>query len=184
MRLAIYTFLNNGARQNRNPFSSAFGLQAKNWEFLIRVSSLELRPERIGDLLENTNSSKSCGEGQAKLGADGCTEVIVTSAERTLQCLTEGEKDREANNNGINEKSSPSHFVFRIIIESSEQSSGVNGGRDVRVSQLNFVSLTGSERKRLQTATERVDNNDSSFAARETIIRELCSGAQDGVNGG
>jgi centromeric protein E len=46
----------------------------------------------------------------------------------------------------MNERSSRSHTVFKIIIESREMSLGEESDDAIRVATLNFVDLAGSER--------------------------------------
>jgi centromeric protein E len=80
-------------------------------------------------------------------------EEIVTDFESLLSVLITGEKGRTFASTSMNERSSRSHTIFRITIESrakppegekeNDDSSGGDGA--VLVSTLNLVDLAGSE---------------------------------------
>ena len=100
-------------------------------------------------------------------------ETIVTSSENLLGVLFAGEKNRSVGSTAMNERSSRSHTIFRITVESrirEEEPAGGNGdGSDdeddargdgtgtedgaVRISTLNLVDLAGSESVRHTGAT-------------------------------
>lgn len=81
---------------------------------------------------------------------DGLREVTILTADQVLQVMAEGEKYRHFGETQMNERSSRSHTIFRIIIESSDNEPGIEAneenGRAIMVSHLNLVDLAGSER--------------------------------------
>ena len=67
--------------------------------------------------------------------------------------MKEGEKSRKVGATNMNERSSRSHTIFRLRIESSNRVSDEtmteeeeDEGEQIMVSQLNLVDLAGSER--------------------------------------
>ncbi len=88
------------------------------------------------------------------------TEQIVTSVDQVLQTLAAGERQRHFGRTDMNEQSSRSHCIFRVVIESkrnmgpaavvappkSKLKAVKPKTEKVLVSTLNFVDLAGSER--------------------------------------
>ena len=67
--------------------------------------------------------------------------------------MKEGEKSRKVGSTNMNERSSRSHTIFRLRIESSNRVSDEDTmteeedeGEQIMASQLNLVDLAGSER--------------------------------------
>ncbi|XP_072755819.1 uncharacterized protein Root [Anoplolepis gracilipes] len=113
-------------------------------EFLLRVSYLEIYNEKVNDLL-------SKGSIDLKIHEDVTGQVFVKSKEEVTNCpenvlsiMNKGNKHRRIGETNMNERSSRSHTIFRITIESREASAGSDGA--IQVSQLNMVDLAGSER--------------------------------------
>eukprot|EP01117_Protostelium_nocturnum_P003312 TRINITY_DN1427_c0_g2_i2.p1 TRINITY_DN1427_c0_g2~~TRINITY_DN1427_c0_g2_i2.p1 ORF type:complete len:1453 (-),score=353.29 TRINITY_DN1427_c0_g2_i2:22-4380(-) len=140
--------------------------QSPNRQFLLRVSYIEIYNEIIKDLLSNDPSKKLKIHEDVEKGifVGDLTEEIVKSAEQVLSFMEKGESRRHIGSTQMNEYSSRSHTIFRVIIESSERTvesdqsknnngkNGNNGNRRsvhngaVKVSSLNLVDLAGSER--------------------------------------
>ena len=89
---------------------------------------------------------------------DGLRELPVKSPEEIMALLQAGEAHRHYGNTSMNERSSRSHTIFRLVIESSasenfESSSDADGGDSegggsvsgnaITVSHLNLVDLAG-----------------------------------------
>ncbi|KAG1682010.1 Centromere-associated protein E [Nymphon striatum] len=139
--------------------------------FLLRVSYLEIYNETISDLISDskkkglkihenmskvffnpTEDDSDCSVIIAREGevyvAD-LREETVNSPEQILALMRKGEKIRHFGVTNMNEKSSRSHTIFRMIIESRKRDAVTkNPSSDdaVTVSQLNLVDLAGSER--------------------------------------
>ncbi|XP_050042789.1 uncharacterized protein [Dermacentor andersoni] len=114
-------------------------------EYLLRVSYMEIYNENILDLLDN-------GDGkhlQIRDNVDGqpvivdLTEVPVGSKEEIESAMNNGERRRHVASTEANQRSSRSHSIFRMVIESSLRD-GTDGA--VAIGQLNLVDLAGSER--------------------------------------
>ncbi|KAJ7958289.1 Kinesin-like protein [Quillaja saponaria] len=120
-------------------------------EFLIRVSYMEIYNEEINDLLAVENQKLQIHESLERgIFVAGLREEIVSSAEQVLKLIEAGEVNRHFGETNMNVRSSRSHTIFRMVIESkgkdSNSSSDFSTSDAVRVSVLNLVDLAGSER--------------------------------------
>ncbi|KAJ8379945.1 hypothetical protein SKAU_G00007230 [Synaphobranchus kaupii] len=121
-------------------------------EFLLRVSYMEIYNETVTDLLCESWKRKplEIREGNYKnVYVADLTEELVTSAEQALSWIRKGEKNRHYGKTKMNQRSSRSHAIFRMILESRESSdpaSGENADGAIIVSHLNLVDLAGAER--------------------------------------
>ncbi|XP_076278067.1 uncharacterized protein LOC143207979 [Lasioglossum baleicum] len=120
-------------------------------EFLLRVSYLEIYKEKVNDLLNPTGIDLKLKEDTSGQVFLHCKEEITNSPETMISIMKKGDKNRRTGETNMNERSSRSHTIFRITIESREAS----GDSDsvIQVSQLNLVDLAGSERARHTGAT-------------------------------
>ena len=131
-------------------------------EFLLRVSYLEIYNEKIHDLL-TLPTTGGTGPGtpqqeEIKLREDSkrgvyatpLKEEIVQSPNQLLRVIARGDHARRTGSTQYNARSSRSHAVVQIVVESRERA-----GRDkrvalipggVRVSTLSLIDLAGSER--------------------------------------
>ncbi|PWZ00973.1 kinesin-domain-containing protein [Testicularia cyperi] len=83
---------------------------------------------------------------QNRVMITGLREEIVTDAEAVLDLIQRGQDERHVGATDWNERSSRSHCVFQLTIESRSRSPSEQDGKEVRVSQLNLIDLAGSER--------------------------------------
>ncbi|KAL5558699.1 hypothetical protein UlMin_034910 [Ulmus minor] len=113
-------------------------------EFLIRVSYMEIYNEEINDLFAVENQKLQIHESLDRgIFVAGLREEIVNSAEQVLKLMESGEVNRHFGETNMNIRSSRSHTIFRMVIESKGKDSS---GDAIRVSVLNLVDLAGSER--------------------------------------
>ncbi|CAL5415220.1 unnamed protein product [Camellia sinensis] len=109
-------------------------------EFLIRVSYMEIYNEEINDLFAIENQKLQIHES-----LEVCLrEEIVNSAEQVLKLIESGEVNRHFGETNMNVRSSRSHTIFRMVIESKGKDSCSDDA--IRVAVLNLVDLAGSER--------------------------------------
>ncbi|KAI0697920.1 kinesin-domain-containing protein [Cytidiella melzeri] len=149
-------------------------------EYLLRCSYLEIYNENIHDLLAPPSMSAAQpvqihGTGPT-LALAPLREEVVTSLKSVKEVLERGEGNRRTASTDWNERSSRSHSVFRVVIESRERvvkedsmASGratpsgrqtpgfrpptpggarlqAKGGRSVQTSVLSLIDLAGSEK--------------------------------------
>ncbi|PHU20650.1 hypothetical protein BC332_11801 [Capsicum chinense] len=115
-----------------------------NREFLIRVSYMEIYNEEINDLFAVENQKLQIHESLDRgVFVAGLREEIVNDAEQVLELIQRGEVNRHFGETNMNVRSSRSHTIFRMVIESKGK---LNPDDAVRVSVLNLVDLAGSER--------------------------------------
>lgn len=133
-------------------------------EFLLRVSYLEIYNEKIHDLLSTsvTNGVAAPPTEEIKLREDSkrgvyatpLKEEIVQSPTQLLRVIARGDHARRTSSTQFNARSSRSHAVVQIVVESRERvpagdsqdkRSGIAPG-GVRVSTLSLIDLAGSER--------------------------------------
>ena len=153
-------------------------------EFLLRVSYLEIYNERIHDLLSDpvatgfgpsssSSSSSSNPPEEIKLREDSkrgvyatpLKEEIVQSPTQLLRVIARGDLARRTGSTQYNSRSSRSHAVVQIVVESRHRNTGPGAGGGaggaltpasskrralvpggVRVSTLSLIDLAGSER--------------------------------------
>ncbi|KAJ5372113.1 hypothetical protein N7517_004119 [Penicillium concentricum] len=132
-------------------------------EFLLRVSYLEIYNEKINDLLSASAANGPAGaQEEIKLREDSkrgvyatpLKEEIVQSPTQLLRVIARGDHARRTSSTQFNARSSRSHAVVQIVVESRERvpsgssqdkRSGIAPG-GVRVSTLSLIDLAGSER--------------------------------------
>jgi centromeric protein E len=133
-----------------------------NRVFVVRASFLEIYNEEVRDLLQDDSGSNKVlqiREDPRRGVFVQAKEMIVTDANGLLGVLWHGEKSRSFASTAMNERSSRSHTIFRITIESRSFHDGNDEDEDqadtgaVRVSTLNLVDLAGSESVRHTGAT-------------------------------
>ncbi|KAI9685642.1 MAG: hypothetical protein M1820_010762 [Bogoriella megaspora] len=170
-------------------------------EFLLRVSYLEIYNEKIHDLLAVPAGTALGGPGtpqqeEIKLREDSkrgvyatpLKEEIVQSPTQLLRVIARGDNARRTSSTQFNARSSRSHAVVQIVVESRERTLGhtssgnkrnpiVPGG--VLVSTLSLIDLAGSERaaESKERRTEGAHIN-KSLLTLGTVISKL-SGDKD-----
>ncbi|KAI9998934.1 hypothetical protein PInf_003598 [Phytophthora infestans] len=173
-------------------------------EYLVRVSYLEVYNETVKDLLVagSTTATGKRRDSTVHIREHPVTGVftdnserVVTDARGVLQALRDGEKQRAVGVTRMNERSSRSHSIFRVVIESKtrlEASVLTEDDADVervRVGCLNFVDLAGSESARAVSSggkrlTTESGNINRSLLALSRVVVALGSGKtnQDHIN--
>ena len=133
-----------------NSFSHIFGsISESNQEkmFLVRCSYIEIYNEEIRDLLNYDGKTKlELKEGKDRgIVVKNLSMHIVKSINDIGAAMENGNDHRITKQTNMNEKSSRSHAIFTIYIETSEQ----QGNRMlIKAGKLNLVDLAGSERQK------------------------------------
>ena len=168
-------------------------------EFLLRVSYLEIYNEKIHDLLSASAGGNGAGgvqQEEIKLREDSkrgvyatpLKEEIVQSPTQLLRVIARGDNARRTGSTQFNARSSRSHAVVQIVVESRERIPGVGAIADskrsampggVRVSTLSLIDLAGSERA-AETKERRTEGShiNKSLLTLGTVIARL-SGDKD-----
>ncbi|KAI3409037.1 Kinesin-like protein [Psidium guajava] len=118
-------------------------------EFLIRVSYMEIYNEEINDLLAVENQKLQIHESLERgIFVAGLKEEIVNNEDQVLKLIESGEANRHFGETNMNARSSRSHTIFRMVIESTAKDISCDNSTSdtIRVSVLNLVDLAGSER--------------------------------------
>ncbi|KAL0224051.1 hypothetical protein P9112_003441 [Eukaryota sp. TZLM1-RC] len=153
--------------------------------YLVRVSFIEIYNGKIFDLLEPQNKPCLRTDGQTNsVVLYSVQEFVVMSVEGALEQLEKGNQRRHVGATRMNDRSSRSHSIFRIILESRDKSPNSDGA--VRISHLNFVDLAGSERASITGAKgiqlREAGNINKSLLALGTVISKLQSNPAGVVN--
>nr|XP_053646642.1 centromere-associated protein E-like [Cherax quadricarinatus] len=96
-------------------------------EYLIRASYMEIYNESITDLLVGRESRKLLHIREDQSGnvyAADLKEECVNCEKNLLELMRRGDKNRHIGTTNMNERSSRSHTIFRLILESRERSEG------------------------------------------------------------
>ncbi|XP_043427315.1 centromere-associated protein E isoform X5 [Prionailurus bengalensis] len=156
-------------------------------EFLLRVSYMEIYNETITDLLCDTQKMKPLiirEDFNRNVYVADLTEEVVYTSEMALKWITKGEKNRHYGITKMNQRSSRSHTIFRMILESREKGEPSNCDGSVKVSHLNLVDLAGSERA-AQTGAEGVRLKEGCNINRSLfILGQVIKKLSDGQVGG
>ncbi|XP_066430046.1 centromere-associated protein E-like isoform X3 [Eleutherodactylus coqui] len=159
-------------------------------EFLLRVSYMEIYNETVTDLLCDDRRRKPLDVREdinRNVYVADLTDELVMTPEHVMQWIKRGEKNRHYGETKMNDRSSRSHAIFRMIIESRERIESGNAENcdgAVMVSHLNLVDLAGSERAS-QTAAEGVRlkegcNINRSLFVLGQVIKKLSDGQVGG----
>lgn len=162
-------------------------------EFLLRVSYLEIYNEKIHDLLSmpTGNGVGMAAQDEIKLREDSkrgvyatpLKEEIVQSPTQLLRVIARGDQARRTASTQFNARSSRSHAVVQIVVESRERIPGGPGGESkrsgmlpggVRVSTLSLIDLAGSE-KAAESKERRTEGShiNKSLLTLGTVISKL-----------
>lgn len=145
--------------------------KAQDRIFLVRASFLEIYNEEVRDLLSANSPTLQVREDPRRGVFVQAKEEIVTDFNTLLGILFQGESNRAFASTAMNERSSRSHTIFRVTIESRKKETADSGGDAdsddegtkenhapgddgaVLISTLNLVDLAGSESVRHTGAT-------------------------------
>ncbi|OAR02834.1 hypothetical protein LLEC1_05170 [Akanthomyces lecanii] len=162
-------------------------------EFLLRVSYLEIYNEKIHDLLSMPTGGGAGGAQQEEIKlredskrgvyATPLKEEIVQSPTQLLRVIARGDQARRTASTQFNARSSRSHAVVQIVVESRQRLPGAahDGNKrsgmppgGVRVSTLSLIDLAGSE-KAAETKERRQEGAhiNKSLLTLGTVIAKL-----------
>ncbi|GAA6034686.1 hypothetical protein JCM8097_001119 [Rhodosporidiobolus ruineniae] len=173
-------------------------------EFLLRASYLEIYNETLKDLLDPTAGPvKIRQDEQKRFFVHPLREEVVTTEAQVAALLRRGNENRHVGQTDFNERSSRSHSVFQMTIESRDDPTSstsilteastprrpgktpnaprLTPGADgvVRMSRLSLIDLAGSE----QATSQMERRSEGSFINKslltlEKVIASLTSEAK------
>ncbi|CAJ0606017.1 unnamed protein product [Cylicocyclus nassatus] len=117
--------------------------KASDREYMMRISYIEIYNERVRDLLSDNSMDLPIYENKDGVAQiDGLTEEVVTENAQVAELLEKAQDRRQLGETRLNERSSRSHTIIRLTIESHDVNHGNNA---TRCSVMNLVDLAGSE---------------------------------------
>lgn len=128
-------------------------IREANRESLVRISYFEIYNEQVRDLLSGVVDEDSANRGPEAFQGQvvtvrldpkegvvvNCREVEVNSVQILLDLLQFGNRYRQVASTSMNDRSSRSHAIFRVTVETRSTDNSV------RLATLNLVDLAGSE---------------------------------------
>lgn len=88
---------------------------SQNHQFLMRIGYIEIYNEKLYDLLDTTNTDLKIQERLRGEVTVNHREVVVIDEASIMQQLHLGNKERKTAATKMNERSSRSHTIFRIV---------------------------------------------------------------------
>ncbi|KAK6941238.1 Kinesin motor domain [Dillenia turbinata] len=151
-------------------------------DFILKVSALEIYNETVLDLLNRESGPlRLLDDPQKGTTVEKLAEEVVKDSMHLRYLISICEAQRQVGETTLNDKSSRSHQIIRLIIESNlkEKSGHVKSF----VASLNFVDLAGSERAS-QTNADGTRLKEGSHINRSlltltTVIRKLSDGKRN-----
>lgn len=164
-------------------------IEMQDRQFLLRASYIEIYQEIIRDLLEPSHDNLKIHEDLNRRVYCDAREEVVGSVDEVMDIISRGESVRAVGETNMNDRSSRSHTIFTLLIESRERRQVIEGGDvgdelndgiAVRASTLSLVDLAGSERAAL-TGAEGVRLKEGSHINKSlltlgNVINKLSSG--------
>ncbi|XP_047133248.1 uncharacterized protein LOC101241452 isoform X12 [Hydra vulgaris] len=153
-------------------------------EFLLRASFIEIYNEEVTDLLASKKENiKILTNSENDVVVENLTTHTVISYESTMDLVQKGIINRKIGITNMNERSSRSHLIFRLVIESREileLNNSMEANGTIIAAELNVVDLAGSERAG-QTGAQGIRLKESSFINTSlmslgVVIRKLSEG--------
>lgn len=115
-------------------------------KYSFNVSVIEVYNEEVRDLLTKGSKKMKIREDRERGVFVNATRLKAKDLSQLIKILSAGEKNRVVAKTTLNKRSSRSHIIFSITVESTEKS---NDGRPIsqqqRFSNLNLIDLAGSE---------------------------------------
>ena len=143
--------------------------------FFIRVSMCEIYNECVRDLLNPPSTNLVIREDKANKSVVvmGLSEHIVVSVEEVMEFMEKGNSERVFGATALNDASSRSHTIFRVILESTDANKAGTRNQKVKQSTLNLVDLAGSERSS-QANTKGLQMKEGNHINKSLLVLGLC----------
>ena len=144
-------------------------------EYLLRCSYIEIYNETIVDLLAPPSSQPVQIQGSgANVWLSPLREEVVTNFSSVKKVLERGDANRRTASTDWNERSSRSHSVFRVVIESRERGSGNPSKRDEDSGRMTPTGrMTPGFRPQTPGGT-KLQSRDGRSVQTSTLVRTPC----------
>merc|ERR1719499_1173131 len=124
-------------------------MENQNVEFLVKVSFMELYNEQLFDLLSGKPRREDTivdirEDGNKGIKIPGLTETPISNVVETMNLLEKASEGRVTAATAMNARSSRSHAIFTLSIESRTKTDG----KLLTFSKFHMVDLAGSERQK------------------------------------
>jgi len=130
--------------------------QVEDRDYVLQVSVIEVYNEEVRDLLSKKDDARLMIREDPGSGVFvGAVRREANSLNKLLAILSGGERNRVVARTALNRKSSRSHIIFSINIESFpvEETGGTSRSNSyIQRSNLNLIDLAGSESVRHRSA--------------------------------
>ncbi|KAI4344655.1 hypothetical protein L6164_011854 [Bauhinia variegata] len=148
-------------------------------DFILRVSALEIYNEIVIDLLNRDSGPlRLLDDPEKGTIVEKLTEEVARDSQHLRHLISICEAQRQVGETALNDKSSRSHQIIRLSIESSLRET--SGCVKSYIASLNFVDLAGSERvSQTNTCGARLKEGshiNRSLLTLTTVIRKLSGG--------
>ncbi|XP_028767962.1 kinesin-like protein KIN-7E [Neltuma alba] len=155
--------------------------------FVVKFSAIEIYNEIVRDLLSADNSTLRLRDDPEKgTIVEKLTEETLRDWGHLKELLSFCEAQRQVGETYLNEKSSRSHQIIRLTIESSAREFLGKGNCATLSASVNFVDLAGSERaSQALSAGTRLKEGchiNRSLLTLGTVIRKLSKGRHGHIN--
>ncbi|KAE8725603.1 Kinesin-like protein NACK1 [Hibiscus syriacus] len=155
--------------------------------FVLKFSAIEIYNEAIRDLLNSENTQLRLRDDPERgTTVEKVTEEVLRdwSHLKELQAICDAQ--RKIGETSLNERSSRSHQIIRLTIESSAREFLGKENSTTLAASVNFVDLAGSERASQSLSTgERLKEGchiNRSLLTLSTVVRKLSKGKQGHIN--
>ncbi|KAG5247901.1 kinesin protein [Salix suchowensis] len=155
--------------------------------FVLKFSAIEIYNEAIRDLLSTDDTPlRLLDDPEKGTVVEKATEETLKDWDHLKDLLSVCEAQRRIGETSLNEKSSRSHQILRLTIESSAREFLGKENSTTLSATVNFVDLAGSERasQALSTGTRLKEgcHINRSLLTLGTVIRKLSKGRQGHIN--
>ncbi|XP_027353683.1 kinesin-like protein KIN-7E isoform X2 [Abrus precatorius] len=153
--------------------------------FVLKFSAIEIYNEIVRDLLSTDNTPLRLRDDPERGPIlEKLTEETLRDWVHLKELLAFSEAQRQVGETYLNEKSSRSHQIIRLTMESSAREFLGKGNSATLVASVNFVDLAGSERaSQASSAGMRLKEGchiNRSLLTLGTVIRKLSKGRHGG----
>ncbi|CAH1448865.1 unnamed protein product [Lactuca virosa] len=152
-------------------------------KFVLKLSALEIYNETVVDLLNRDSGAlRLLDDPEKGTIVEKLTEEVIKDAQHLRCLIATCEAQRQVGETSLNDRSSRSHQIIRLTIESSHREE--SGCVKSLLASLSLVDLAGSERT-VQTNADGIRLKEGSHINRSlltltTVIRKLSVGKKSG----